>query len=156
MTEMEELKKNAEMALYKQRTEEVSKYLLHLIDETLRLGLWHSRCSVLTGFSFLCYWLVLIIALFADLPDEFRRTMLDFSFLVIIVAWIREQHHYRKWREAEGEWKGAVTILRKMGIPLPEEDGTKRRKSVRRESPFKRFKEFFERIKSKDPMEAYV
>lgn len=152
---MEELKKNADMALYKQRTEEVHKYLVHLIDETLRLGLWHSRCSALTALTFLCYWIVLIISLFADLPDEFRRTMLDFSFLVIIVAWLRENHHHSKWREAEGEWKGAVTVLRKMGVPLPEEDdGSKKRKSVKRESPFKRFKEFFERMKAKDKMAA--
>ena len=154
MTEMEELKKNADMALYKQRTDEVSKYLLHLIDETLRLGLWYSRCSMLTLLTFLAYWIILSIALFTELPSEMRRTALDLQFLVILVAWVREAFHHRKWREKEGEWTGAVTILRKMGVPLPEEGDGKRRKIMERKSPFRRFKEFAERMKSKDPMEA--
>lgn len=156
MSEMEDLKKNAEMALHKQRADEVHKYLVYLIDETLRLGLWHSRCSALTLLAFLGYWIAFTIALFADLPDEVRRGALDLHFIVIVVAWAREAFHHRRWRETEGEWKGAVTVLRKMGVPLPEDDGDKKRKSMKRESPFKRFKEFFERMKSKDKMNAYA
>lgn len=154
---MEELKKNADAALFKQRTDEIHKYLVYLIDETLRLGTWSMRCSLLELFSFIGYWVIWVVAIFGDVPDEFRRTMLDFAFLVLLVAMFRGAYHYRKWREAEGEWRGATNVLRKMGVPLPEEgDGDRKIKTTPERSPFRRFKEFIERMNSKDKMEAYA
>lgn len=131
MSEMEQLKENAEKAKVIQTLDAVSKYI-HEISESCDHRLrWSLRCDILEGIAFFGYWTILTTALFMDAPDDVRRICMDFAFLVVLVAMFRSWKATRLWREKEGEWTGATKMLQLFGmLPPDKEKGIKNKKKL--------------------------
>lgn len=131
MTEMEELKQNAEQAKVKQTLDGISAYMDQLVEEcdiALKKSL---RADSLLMLTFAGYFAVLTIAVFADLDPMIRRLHTELMFMVELVALFRQFYFTKVWREKEGEWTGFCNTLRILGMLPPRgEKGIKNKKKL--------------------------
>lgn len=157
MSEMQKLKEEADKQYALQRMEEVGKYLDELSAECLERLKWSLRCDVLEMVAFISYWVILITGILMDAPEWVADLSTDLMFIVLIVAVGRSWGASARWREKEGEWKGAVTVLRKLGM-LKDYDGGNSRKRVKKFDLKKLVAETWEKIglKQKKGSEAYA
>lgn len=131
MSEMEQLKENAEKSKLVQTLGDVSKYLDSLMEECSTRLKASFRADGLVLFTFFGYFAVLIVALFGNLDPVIRRLATELTFMVELVAIFRSWHFTKRWREKEGEWNGAVNVLRILGMVPPEQErGIKNKKKI--------------------------
>lgn len=118
MSEMEELKKNTEMAKVAQQFTELSQYIEKLggaIDEALRRRKTSSRIYILT-------WLAWVIA------GLFNHLLGDLFESVFILALIYDAYRFAILRSAFGEFRGAMEVLRILGMLPPRPDPREKKK----------------------------
>lgn len=157
LTESERLEMNTAMEYAKQRTEEFQKFFTGLIENANDKMYWKWRADVLELTVLAVHMgVILILAITTDYGD-WAQEIIDWSFLLFVVVAIRSWWHHSRWCRAEGELEGAIRTLEMLDMAKFERDDSddeKRKSKAKAKSPFKRFKEFWERIgKSK---EAYA
>jgi hypothetical protein len=153
-TEREKLEENTHMAKAKQTGEELGEYYKTLIDTELERLRWTLRASSMLMFTFGTYWLILILMLWQGLDDSFVDTIAGLYTWLFIFGIFRDFHHENRLAKAVGETRGCEETLRILGYLPPKGGKTDRR--VRRQSPYERFKEFWERVGKKNNQEAYA
>lgn len=94
------------------------------------------------------YWAVLITGIFMDAPKDVRDITTDLAFLVWAITIVRGWSARTKWREKEGEWTGAIEILRRLGMmpDRPEGEGRKRKREFH---PFAGLAALWDSVKQK-------
>lgn len=148
MTEMEQLKKNADEQYVKERYDEVVEYIRKLSKEVDDLGVKSKKINAIELGLIAAQ---LIATVFAP----------DFVWAVFWVGWFFTMLHRvynidMPRRFKLGKMLGAIETLEILGIVTKTEDGNDRNtKPVKVRSLFKRFKEFWERMGSKNKVEVY-
>jgi len=160
-TEMQQLEENARRQQAKDKATDITKRLLELLEIESKKLRWYMRSHTLVMIVMLAYFIILGILLFSSLGADTVDTYLDFTFLIWVVAIARSNWHEARWQRARGDRKGFEEALVMLGMLDVEEcdcDNCKKKKKIKvaSKSPFKRFKEFFERMGSKKPEEAYA
>lgn len=148
MTEMEQLEMNAKIEKAKQQSKEILDFLMtrNLIMKEMSR---HSSRALLYEIIFLALSL-LTAALNMDLLHFIAFTGWMITIIVRVVVFDNLK------TRAKGEFDGAWEVLAILGhVSKDDEPGDKVKKKKRVFSPFKRFKELFERLNSKNKQEAY-
>lgn len=132
MSEMQQLKENADRALVQQKLNAIAEYMLDLSKSCLHRLEWSIRCDKLEAFAFLGYFVILLTSVWLDTSREFHRTVMDLAFFVVMIAIIRSWNANKLWREKEGEYTGATNILRMLGMlpDVPPPGERKKRKVI--------------------------
>lgn len=148
-TEMEKLKENTLKEKSKQTMESVFAYLDELDV------LW--TAALKEGRSNLNLMMVVIIV---QIVLSFFSPLALLCFVVYLLLMFRQGKINERIEQHKGKTLGVWKTLYLLGIVQSdvEDEINKRKKKVKtvNASPFKRFKEFFERINSKQKQESYV
>lgn len=155
MTEIEQLKKNAEQQFVKERMAELAEYLETLANKAGDTLEWSMRGSLLEGVAIVAYFVTLFLGMYLGLAPETIESIADWSFLVFFVTALRSLHLHAQWMRADGELDGCLRTLEVLKMLDDKTFGNRRRK-VSTKSRFPRFKEFWERITSKNKQEQYA
>ena len=143
-TEREQLEENTVNQYVKERNEALQAYLRKCIDEYGALANEYLR-----RLKFLMVaHIPLIAAVFVD------TIIWLFAFLLVMICWARVNSSKERLEYKEGELDGAFRTLKALGM-LDDDIRGKRRKVHLKKSPFKRFKEFWERVGTRSNKEAY-
>ena len=128
---MENLKKAADASKVAQTFDGISKYIDRLSDECDERIKKSLRADTLMLFTFVGYFAVMLVALFGDLDPVIRRLHTELIFLVELIAVFRAWHFTKEWRAKEGEWDGAINVLRLLGmLPEAKDRGVKNKKPL--------------------------
>lgn len=122
MSEMEQLKKNADEARISQRTRELGEYMesIHtLIDK--QIGQVRQAVLIFAG--------VLVATMILEfIINDIRLVLID--FMLCMAAWVFALYRERALQKSVGELKGALKVMKILGlIDFDWDDiGSKRRK----------------------------
>ena len=156
-TEMQQLKENTEQQFIKERFDELHKEL-HALYEIRRDRLyWAARSRMLTHFVAAMMLVIILVNTLLGYPDI--AALYEFTLVFIfMVTLLRSHEHENRLFMIQGRIDGFIQALQILKI-VPENEppaGRKKRKRAPWSSPFRRFKEFFERMESKDKQEQYA
>lgn len=154
MSEMEELKRNAEREYVRQRHEEVQKYLDTLMDEIDNTLYWSLRGDKLFFFAFLMYFVLFGVSAWLDTPKEVTDIAYELHVIVVWVSIFRSWFLYRDMSVASSEFRGAITMLRKLGMLKGDLDEGETRKQKVKEPMFARIKTMLEKTFERESKEA--
>lgn len=161
-TETEQLKENRDQQYAQQRMNEVFEYLEELSGKCLERLKWKMRATLwemgVIVFHFALILALAILEIQGYVTHEFTNTLVDLSFMVFLVVAVRDWHHHSRYVEADGEFRGCLKTLQKLGMLETKHRGGNEKKKVKKESLAKRLKETWERlgIKKKKGQEAYA
>lgn len=145
-TELEQLEENAKLQYTKERIGELVEHMNKSISDMREAMRWVMRTSLLNIFNIACYWAGVMIIEIKDLPVTYLQAHGNWFLLIFLLLVIRE-HHFEKLAEyAEGRLDGIYLAIKAL-YPSDYDKGVNNHKPIKQRSLFKRFKEFFERIK---------
>jgi len=158
MTETEQLKKNTAEQYARERANEVGEYLKTLALNSAERRYWKERSVALTLVAIATNFLSITILALVDAPIQYTENVSTAGLITFLVAMFRAQSLTERWHRASGELDGALTALQKAGMMKIdyEDEGNSRTRSKKKKALFPRFKEFFERMGSKDKREKYA
>lgn len=155
MSEMEQLKKNAEEQLANQKLNEISKYLEHLLATGDKTYYWRIRAGRLVDIVFFSYIGLLWLEVWLETPELIRDIANHSWFVILVITIARDFLLNAKHIHAVGEWQGAVKTLEILGIlDHRTKRGNPRKKRVWEEG-VNMVKSWFEK-KKKVQEEVYV
>lgn len=155
MTETEQLKQNIEKEVVKQRSEDLTKYVLTLMRDLDEAYRWVKRGSVLDLFCLTMFMVATGVALFTGLDYEVVDERMDWMFVILTCSYLRTMSFIATLKHVEGKLAGTFETLKILGMAQfheKDDDGVK--KTKKRKSLFPRFKEFFERVGQTESKEA--
>lgn len=156
-TEMQQLKENAEQEKAKHHIKSVMQFYVDSFDETKEHMRWAIRAAGLTMVVVALWFPLLAWMAWLELPQDFINDIMGWYFNIFFVCVLREHHHDRNWKAAEGKLDGVHRTLVLLGwIEDDDAVGGRRRKKIRNRSYFSRYKELWERVKSGKSQEAYA
>lgn len=153
-TEREQLEENTRKEAAKQRAETVHNKILAMLEDILDGLQWERRASTLFFFTLSLYFFVIFWATYwFDRPDALE-IQIDFFSTLMWVTLLRVYWHMARRMYREGKFEGYLEAMVDLGYATKDEnDGM--RKRIKNASPFKRFKEFWERVGQGNSKEAY-
>jgi len=151
MTEMEELKKNTDQALATQRLDSIIEWITQ-VENRWEVLLFEAGKNL--------KWMLVVVAIQLILTFLFDNFLFILCFIVLLFLIEKQNGINRDIEHQKGLLVGTHKTLFLLGLTETDiEDGLnkrKKRKIVVSSSPFKRFKELFERLGSKDKKEAHA
>lgn len=142
----------------KERIEEVSQYYEDTFAATKEAEIVHIRARLCDNAMFLTWVLTLIWLGLGD--EEFYSRyewIKEIAFTLYLLTAVRAWFHFTIYREIHGVHEGCKETLRCLGYLERDNDrGDKTKRKVKRKSLFERYKEFWERVGTKDKQEAYA
>lgn len=155
-TEMEQLQENAKMQYAKERVEELYVRLHEALDGQIEALRWKRRTGLLQLFNITTYFVALFLHQYLEVPYEvFANISMVIYLVLLFLLTVREMTFEKQARYHEGVFDGIFTTLETLYPNMKDDAGNDRQvKKVKRESLYKRFKEFFERVGQKQTKEV--
>lgn len=156
-TEMQQLKENTEREKAKDVVETILTYYRSIFDELDEAIMWEMRSAVLSTFAIMMSIITIAVPIFLvgiDFPEHIQN-YIDLGGTVTWVVILRMYFLTGDRKLVHGKLTAATKILKELGwLETFEKRGNKRRKKVKLRSPFKRFKEFWERVGQREGLEV--
>lgn len=148
-TELDQLRENAEKQYVQERMGEVKEKLILLCRRYDELTFKNIKwCFIELG-----AWLAFFVATVVGAGDMIESLAMLLWIGCLVYRWVGIM--FRR-EYLEGKIDGMLDTLITLGIMDEHVDGDKQVKTRQARSPFKRFKEFFERMGSKNTQEAHA
>lgn len=156
-TEREKLEQNTREAYAQQKADEFIEFITAMIDESIEMHRWQQRASKMTIFTVFIWFAFIPFGEFIQTPADVFDVAHEWLFTIFIMMVFRSHWHDLRWKYADGKVDGALAVLEKLGYSKNDDElKKKKKKRVKYKSPFKRFKEFWERMGSKENQEAFA
>lgn len=152
---MEQLEENTRQEHVKQVFKEVALYVDECLEKLRVAHYWSERAHLLEIVTLAAHMIVIGITIWRIPEQDVYATL---SFILWFGTSTRQWILLGDAKRAVGEYKGAITVLEKLGyLEINDRSNGKGiKKKIERKSLFPRFKEFWERITSPDKKEQYA
>lgn len=152
-TELEQLEENTRIEKAKQTAKEIHDKILAMLDDIIDGLQWERRANHLFFFTLMTQLGVIFWSGYNFEDIEVLRSHIDILSTLTWLTLLRLYWHTAVRRYREGKFEGYLDAMVDLGYATrDEQDGM--RKRIKNASPFKRFKEFWERIGERKRKEA--
>lgn len=162
-TEMKQLEENTKREKAKQQAETLISRIVELLRLEIQALRKRMRADVLFFATVVLYFALLIYGIVRgiDLESGVLSVSLTASYILFFFSFLRSIHFTILFQKAKSKREGFEEALSYLGLIEEQgcdcdECGSKKKKTKLFTSPFKRFKELFERLNSKDKKEVYA